>query len=272
MGLDGGTIPTRGELVQVKKRPEQKDKAADTLHKWSNCTITQTPLHKPIVICQLGMLFNKSSILELLLGKSTASKCKEMKHIESLRDVKELQLTDNMSKGESDAPYICPITGLEMNGKHKFICLWRCGCVLSERGMKEVKSMQCHKCGIDYTSTDIVIINPTDEEFDLIKSRMEQRKSERTQCVGSKRTMDNEKFIPHEHSLGTTSSVSVTNKDISSGGTHEPEKKIRKKDSKHKRKKDKKDRRHRHKSKHVGQDSSTNPQIHPGWAAVLARR
>jgi len=23
MGLDGGTIPTRGELVQVKKKPEQ---------------------------------------------------------------------------------------------------------------------------------------------------------------------------------------------------------------------------------------------------------
>lgn len=34
-------------------------------------------------------------------------------------------------------PYACPLTQRIMNGKHKFLCLWPCGCVLSENGLRE---------------------------------------------------------------------------------------------------------------------------------------
>lgn len=49
---------------------------------------------------------------------------------------------------ERKSPYICPLIGLEMNGKYKFCFLWSCGCVMSERALKEVKS----KVGICITS------------------------------------------------------------------------------------------------------------------------
>ena len=33
MGCDGGTIPTRDELVRLKKKPEQKDKNSELIAK-----------------------------------------------------------------------------------------------------------------------------------------------------------------------------------------------------------------------------------------------
>ena len=62
-------------------------------------------------------LFNKKSIVEMLLKKSNVTRCKQLQHIESLKDVREVHLTNNRSVASSSA-YICPITGLEMNGKH----------------------------------------------------------------------------------------------------------------------------------------------------------
>ena len=67
MGGDGGSIPTRYELVRTKQRGEQKDKDFDRLHRWSNCALTQEPLKRPIVACQLGRMYNKQTILEFLL-------------------------------------------------------------------------------------------------------------------------------------------------------------------------------------------------------------
>ncbi|KAG7226686.1 hypothetical protein INR49_023480 [Caranx melampygus] len=41
--------------------------------------------------------------------------------------------------------FICPVVGLEMNGKHRFCYLHTCGCVFSDRALKEVKTEICHK-------------------------------------------------------------------------------------------------------------------------------
>ena len=41
MGCDGGTIPTRDELVKLKKKPEQKDADAVRLLKWAHCALSQ---------------------------------------------------------------------------------------------------------------------------------------------------------------------------------------------------------------------------------------
>ena len=39
MGCDGGTIPTRDELVKLKKKPEQKDSDGHRLYKWQHFAI-----------------------------------------------------------------------------------------------------------------------------------------------------------------------------------------------------------------------------------------
>jgi len=91
MGLDGGTIitrtdvlrgqswavansddsrSTRGGQVQAgfshrKERAEGKVKAQA---RWSTCALTGEALRAPVVACDLGLLYNKESVLEHMLG------------------------------------------------------------------------------------------------------------------------------------------------------------------------------------------------------------
>lgn len=186
MGCDGGTIPRRDELVRTKKKPEQKDKNAETVAKWKHCAITQDPLHKPIVSCELGKLYNKEAVLEHLLNKDAAT-AEVAGHIKKLSDVKELNLTEKVGfeakkshKGDeyvdfNDSRYMCPVTGIEMNGRQRFYFLWKCGCVLSERAIKEVKSETCHKCGKPFVEDEVIIINGTDEEVEVLREKMIER-------------------------------------------------------------------------------------------------
>lgn len=185
MGCDGGTIPTRDELVRTKKRPEQKDKDSERLFKWQHCHLTQEPLRKPIAACQLGRLYNKEAVIERLLDKSTP----DLGHIKSLKDIRQLELTPNPNAGAkktrpsvSDgyvdslnvSAWICPVTGLEMNGRFRFVFDWTDGKVLSERAYKMVMNDRAAKIAEE----DMVTLNPVDEnEVDLLRAKMEARKA-----------------------------------------------------------------------------------------------
>ncbi|KAL1117144.1 hypothetical protein AAG570_004472 [Ranatra chinensis] len=186
MGCDGGTIPKRDELVRTKKKTEMKDKQSDLNFRWRCCNISQAPLIPPIVACGLGRLYNKDAVIMGILDKATMPE--SAKHIKSLKDVKELNLTSNPAytqrEGKSDsytdhqtAAYICPVIGLEMNGKFRFCFSWKCGCVVSERAMKELKSNVCHKCQADVEESEIVVLNPEDSDLDLMRTRMESRQA-----------------------------------------------------------------------------------------------
>ncbi|XP_053395259.1 replication termination factor 2-like [Mercenaria mercenaria] len=188
MGCDGGTIPRRDELVRTKQKPEQKDKTADLAAKWKHCAITQDQLREPVMACELGRLYNKESALEFLIDRTKFECAPSFEHLRGLKDLKQLNLTENRNysnskseKGDAyidtqDAKYICPVVGLEMNGMHKFSYLWSCGCVLSERALKEVKGDTCHKCGKVFTENDIIPLNGSDDELDALHTRMEERR------------------------------------------------------------------------------------------------
>ncbi|CAH1772514.1 unnamed protein product [Owenia fusiformis] len=188
MGCDGGTIPTRDELVKLKKKPEKKDKEAELAAKWKHCAITQEPLRSPIVACELGRLYNKESVLEYLLDKTKFESAANFSHIRGLKDVKALNLSDNPAfkkldneKGDAyidtnTSRYICPVVGIEMNGKHKFCFVWSCGCVVSERAIKEIKENVCHKCGAAVTDADIVVLNGTEDDVDEMVMKMDARR------------------------------------------------------------------------------------------------
>lgn len=80
MGCDGGTIPTRGELVKEKKRDVKLDpkigldakvsldprtlslglrNLLDLRQQWKTCKLSSAPLKEPVVACELGRLYNK---------------------------------------------------------------------------------------------------------------------------------------------------------------------------------------------------------------------
>jgi len=200
MGCDGGTIPTRGELVKTKKKPEQMSKDSELMAKWKHCALSQEPLKRPIVACQLGHLYNKESVLEFLLDKSSTEQ--KFSHIRGLRDVKELSVTANPAfKPEDDAkagagqnpcgiaPYICSVTGLEMNGRFRFCYLLKCGCVFAERAISEVKdNFVCFQCGATYESGDVILLNGSDEELEQQRKKMEERRLKTKKVKNGKST------------------------------------------------------------------------------------
>ncbi|XP_064160177.1 replication termination factor 2 [Anguilla rostrata] len=191
MGCDGGTIPKRHELVKGPKKVEKIDKNAELIARWSYCALSQEKLRRPIVACELGRLYNKDAVIEYLLDKSAERPNTEVVvHIRGMKDLKELNLTDNPawegeranSKGDRYedlhcAMFICPVVGLEMNGKHKFCFLHTCGCVFSERALREVKTEICHKCGDPFQDDDIMILNGSKEEVERLQRRMEERRA-----------------------------------------------------------------------------------------------
>lgn len=216
MGCDGGTIPKRDEMVRLKKKPEKVDKNFELNAKWFHCAITQDPLRAPIVSCELGNLYNKESLLEYLLDKDSAT-TDVAKHIRSLKDTKELQLSENPSFDQQKSKeekadsyqdfqacrYVCPVVGIEMNGRYKFCFLWKCGCVFSERALKEVKSSVCHKCAKPFVNDDIVIINGNEEDIDVMKSHMAERRQKAKLEKKSKKAKSSSTMTSTSASNGT---------------------------------------------------------------------
>jgi hypothetical protein len=224
MGCDGGTIPRRDELVRMKKKPEQKDKDQERAAKWKNCALTQEPLQSPIVACELGRFYNKDSVIEFLLDRSKFIGAVRCDHIKGLKDIKELNFTDNPGfhspkdhKGDSgayidrqNAQYICPVTGLEMSGKYRFIYLLKCACVVSERAIKEVKTEICHKCGASFVDDDVILLNGTEDEQDVMKVQMAER---RAKAKLEKKNKKKHKIEAAEGSAASSSSVSTSAED-----------------------------------------------------------
>ncbi|XP_061894316.1 replication termination factor 2 [Entelurus aequoreus] len=190
MGCDGGTIPKRHELVKGPKKVEKVDKNAELAAKWKYCALSQEKLRRPIVSCELGRLYNKDAVIEYLLDKSAERPNAEaVTHIRGTKDIKELNLTDNPvwegerrnTKGDRYEDihcgmFICPVVGLEMNGRHRFCYLQSCGCVFSDRALKEVKTEICHKCGDPFQDSDVVVLNGTKEDVEKLREKMEQRR------------------------------------------------------------------------------------------------
>ena len=99
-------------------------------------------------------MYNKDAILEELLEKSTGKSVPDIiSHLKSIRDVKDLKLTENPTwteEGETEkgdgyidnqkSKWICPIVGQEMNGRLRFQFIWTCGCVISERAIKQIST------------------------------------------------------------------------------------------------------------------------------------
>ena len=181
MGNDGGSIPGRRELVKEKKRERRVNRQAMDRARALYCAISKERFKKPLVICRLGNIYNKSTIVTALVEKKIP-KC--FSYIRSLKDVKEAnvtlksQVTGN-PMDTSELVIVCPITQSEDDGVHRFCMIWNCGCVISEMALKELhggKSGRCINCNKPYSQSELISLNMTKEEQDklrplLIKSK-----------------------------------------------------------------------------------------------------
>lgn len=191
MGCDGGTIPKRKEIVKNKQNDLHRDKNADLSAKWQFCYLSGLRLKRPIVACQLGHLYNKDAIIEHLLESKVSPSSTTpltVSHIKSLKDVKELKLkeksnfdkTHQASSGSEQfkAQFVCPISGLDVNGKYKFFYILTCGCVISERALKEVPNEKnCILCSKTYDpELDLIVLNGDETEVTKLGEKIQTRK------------------------------------------------------------------------------------------------
>ncbi|XP_040572310.1 replication termination factor 2 isoform X2 [Lepeophtheirus salmonis] len=131
-----------------------------------------------MMACQLGRLYNKESVIRYLLDRKDSQKNVNKLHIKSLKDVIELKLTPNPSVKDKTpdsnaSPYICPITGLEMSGRFKFVFDWTSGRVISERALKIVKNDPADHI----LEENLIILNPEDDDFVKMNTAMESRRA-----------------------------------------------------------------------------------------------
>lgn len=183
MGCDGGTIPKRKEVVKTKSKAASEKREVELMNKWGYCCASDRNLRfaGPIVASQMGDLMTKEGaiehIIEVRRGDRKANYTIEdhpgLESLKSMKDFKELnlkKLTDEERKTREEsskevfwADFVCPITGLEVNGKYTFVFSWQCGCVVSERAIKEVSGdKKCLVCQKAYEPDhDLVYLNPT---------------------------------------------------------------------------------------------------------------
>lgn len=182
-GGDGGATGAESRdcylNMYAEKKPDKVDPNEQRLSKWQNCALSSEPLKEPCVVDWLGNVFNKQSLVEALLGKKMP---KEFGHIKGLKDMFNIQLSlipgiENDGVFSAGSRFQCPITGLEFNGKYKFYALKTCGHVLSAKALKEVKSSGCLVCHKEFTETDKIVINGSDEEVAILRERMEAEKA-----------------------------------------------------------------------------------------------
>jgi len=227
MGCDGGTIPTRDELVKTKKKPEQKDADSVRLYKWQHCALTQEKLQKPVVSCELGRMYNKEAIIEMLLNTKSEGTARDpvVEHIRNMKDVKELQLELNPAfqgdkarvgdGGYNDslkAEWICPLTTQEMNGRSSFVFDWSDGKVLSKKAYKMLKEDKASTI----SEENLIILNPEwgEKDADLMRTKMDARRA-RVKAM-KKAAKEGKRKLVEENGSATpsTSSGSDTNGEV----------------------------------------------------------
>ncbi|KAK2848534.1 hypothetical protein FQN49_005628 [Arthroderma sp. PD_2] len=191
MGNDGGSIPTRRELVKEAARNPNTTQLKETLrehleHFWTTCPLSHKRLLSPIVSDALGNLYNKDALLQYLLpgddieAISAKADCDEVLQgrVKSLRDVVELKFevdgNTETSNGKSKGRWICPVTHKELGPTVKAVYLVPCGHVFSEGAIREMKTDKCLQCNEPYDSSNVVSILPTHEsEKERLKLRVE---------------------------------------------------------------------------------------------------
>eukprot|EP00124_Ichthyophonus_hoferi_P001666 Ihof_evm6s93 gene=Ihof_evmTU6s93 len=190
MGADGGTMPTRDEMIKMKKKAKKVDKDVDIEARWRRCYLSAAILKEPIVACGAGRLYNKDTIIEYLLDKAKfLDQATLVKHIRGLKDIVTLNLTRNpeytaavanqgpINIDENTSPYMCPVTDLPMNGHYRFSYIKTCGCVVSDKALREIPTDTCHVCSKPFTINDVITINANKEIEDEIIERLLEKQA-----------------------------------------------------------------------------------------------
>ncbi|PSK55744.1 Protein RTF2 [Elsinoe australis] len=178
MGNDGGSIPTRRELVKEAARNPTTAQIKESQHEqqeyyWSTDPLSRKPLARPVVSDSNGKLYNKDSIIEHILSASDpdASNAEAelilQGSVKSLKDVVELKVTvveDDAKNNGAKETWVCPVTNDRLGPGSKAVYVVPCGHVFSGVAIKEVAGDKCVVCDTTFAENDVIPILPTAKE------------------------------------------------------------------------------------------------------------
>jgi hypothetical protein len=187
MGNDGGSIPTRRELVKSAARAptvsELKATALENLgHAWAHDPLTSERLDMENVVSDWrGRLYNYESVLKGLMpgGDGDADDARTLvtgespeltfasTGIKSLRDVVKLKFKRYVPPGTKEQDrWACPVSLKELGPATKAVYLVPCGHVFTEAAIKQIQEEVCPECSEKFQPGDVIPILPT-EKADL---------------------------------------------------------------------------------------------------------
>jgi len=187
MGNDGGSIPTRRELVKSPTRQKThsqiRDSAAQTqAYHWTTCPLSKRPLSSPVVSDALGRLFNKDSVLEWLLrGTEAFGDGEEVLggHVKGLKDVVEVRFEvlpeEANGEGRKAEKWVCSVSRKELGPGVKSVYLVPCGHAFAESAIKEIGGSEngCLVCSKPYEKSNIIPINSSEsKDVEALQVRM----------------------------------------------------------------------------------------------------
>eukprot|EP00199_Chlamydomonas_sp_CCMP681_P002067 CAMPEP_0119102696 /NCGR_PEP_ID=MMETSP1180-20130426/1349_1 /TAXON_ID=3052 ORGANISM="Chlamydomonas cf sp, Strain CCMP681" /NCGR_SAMPLE_ID=MMETSP1180 /ASSEMBLY_ACC=CAM_ASM_000741 /LENGTH=400 /DNA_ID=CAMNT_0007087023 /DNA_START=70 /DNA_END=1272 /DNA_ORIENTATION=- len=183
-GGDGGSTGAESRSCYLEmymgKKPDKVNPAEALQARWTRCHLTGADLQPPCVVDEVGNLYNKDMLLEALLTKTLPG---HLAYITGLKNVTDLKF-ENHPQGKrglpavaakglhqpgNDCDFCCPITGVEFNGRFKFMVHRPTGRVISEKGIKELPSVVQELLGGAPSADDWIPVNPTDEQQEQLK-------------------------------------------------------------------------------------------------------
>jgi len=167
------------------------DAREEQLATWTCCRLTRSPLggedgSRPVVLCQLGYLYDREAVLNALKEKAVDGIPLPplMAHVRSLKSLTTLKLhrcgeqqeaaTAAAASDFREAQHVrfcCPLTGLQLSGRYRFLALVPSGVVVSERALKSAPAaVEELLDGATLASQARVPINGTEEEVEGLRA------------------------------------------------------------------------------------------------------
>ncbi|KAL2109014.1 hypothetical protein VUR80DRAFT_3052 [Thermomyces stellatus] len=191
MGNDGGSIPTRRELVKSASRAptvsELKATALESLaHAWSHCPLTTDKLDLDNTVSDWrGRLYNYESVLKNLMaedsdgGEPAAAEVSfASTGIRSLKDIVKVRFKKDTASGKER--WTCPVSMKEFGAGTRAVYLVPCGHAFAEVAIKEVgEERRCPECSEAFEEENVIPILPTTEaDTKRLVERMERLQAE----------------------------------------------------------------------------------------------
>jgi len=181
-GGDGGSTGAEDRAAYLAmyagKKPDKVDPVEQRLALFTTCRLSGEPLRTPCVCDDLGSLYNKDAVLTALISKTVP---KSLAHITSRKSVHDAVLYP-VDSADLRVQYGCPITGLSLNGRYRFVALkasdgvWH---VVSEKAVKELPVVVQGKLGCPVPSKkDQLPIYPQGDELDALLDKVIRKHQE----------------------------------------------------------------------------------------------